>query len=158
LAGRVGQAHGLDGSFRVGAAVPPLLKLGGEIRVGDELHRIDRRAGHDGRILLRLAGCADRGAAEALRGLELRVPRTVAPPLGEDEWWADELEGCAVSDGELEVGVVTSLLGLPSCEVLSVERGDGAGELLVPLISDAVRTVDVKARRIDIDLQFLGEA
>jgi hypothetical protein len=29
--------------------------------------------------------------------------------------------------------------------------------LWVPLISDAVRTVDVEAQRIDVNLSFLGE-
>jgi 16S rRNA processing protein RimM len=52
--------------------------------------------------------------------------------------------------------VVVRLLGLPSCEVLEVERS--GGPLLVPLVSDAVRSVDVAARRIDVDLRFLGEA
>jgi ribosomal 30S subunit maturation factor RimM len=28
---------------------------------------------------------------------------------------------------------------------------------LIPLVGDAVRTVDVEARRIDVDLEFLGE-
>jgi 16S rRNA processing protein RimM len=33
---------------------------------------------------------------------------------------------------------------------------DGS-ELLVPMIRDAIRSVDVGARRIDVDLSFLGE-
>jgi ribosomal 30S subunit maturation factor RimM len=46
---------------------------------------------------------------------------------------------------------------LPSCEVLEVERA-GRGDLLVPLVTDAVREVDLDRRSIDIDLEFLGEA
>ena len=61
-------------------------------------------------------------------------------------------------DGEHELGVVRRLLALPSCECLEVERGGGAGDLLVPLVRDAIRSVDVAAARIDIDLRFLGEA
>ncbi len=76
------------------------------------------------------------------------------PPLGEDEWWAEDLEGCTVHDGGRRVGTVRRLLALPSCEVLEVEREDG--ELLVPLVSDAVRAVDVAGRTIDVDLRFLG--
>jgi ribosomal 30S subunit maturation factor RimM len=49
------------------------------------------------------------------------------------------------------------MLTLPSCEVLEVERAETGGELLVPLIRDAVSSVDVERRRIDIDLKFLGE-
>jgi 16S rRNA processing protein RimM len=51
---------------------------------------------------------------------------------------------------------VRALVALPSCEALAVERA-GGGELLVPLVRDAVRDVDVAGRRIDVDLAFLGE-
>jgi 16S rRNA processing protein RimM len=125
--------------------------------VDETLRVINRRAGHERRVILRLEGCEDRKAAVALRGNELLVDRGAAPPLGPDEWWADDLEGCAVADGPIEVGTVRRLLALPSCEVLEVERAGAAGDLLVPLVSDAVRTVDIEARRIDIDLAFLGE-
>ncbi|MDX6578843.1 MAG: rRNA processing protein RimM, partial [Gaiellales bacterium] len=99
---------------------------------------------------------SSRADADALRGADLLVPRAQAPALEEDEWWPEQLEGCRVLDGDREVGVVRELRALPSCEVLHVER-DGRDELLVPLIRDAVRTVDVDAKRIDVDLAFLGE-
>jgi 16S rRNA processing protein RimM len=123
---------------------------------GDRL-RITRRAGTDQRPLVRLEGHEDRAAAERLRGADLLVARIEAPELEEDEWWAEDLEGCQVHDAGIRVGTVRRLLALPSCEVLEVQRLEG-GELLVPLIGDAVRTVDVERRQIDIDLRFLGEA
>jgi 16S rRNA processing protein RimM len=156
-AGRVGSPHGLDGSFRVVEAVPGLLALGERLMVGDTLRLIERRAGHGARLILRVDGCTDRDGAAALRGLELLVPRAVAPPLEEDEWWAEDLEGLAVHDGSRLVGTVRRLLALPSCEVLEVDRGDG-GELLVPLVGDAVRSVNLEDRVIDVDLEFLGES
>ena len=107
---------------------------------------------------MRLEGCDDRDAAVALRDQEIAVARAGAPALEDDEWWADDLEGCAVHDGSQRVGVVSRLLALPSCEVLEVQRPDRAGELLVPLVRDAVRAVDVERREIDIDLRFLGES
>ncbi len=82
----------------------------------------------------------------------------MAPELGPDEWWAEDLAGCAVHDGDRVVGTVRRLLELPSCEVLEVERTDGRGDLLVPLVTDAVREVDLERRTIDVDLRFLGEA
>lgn len=157
-AGRIGRPHGLDGSFHVGDAVAHLLDAGTTVRVGGQERRIVRRAGFDARPILRLEGCEDREAAEMLNGQELFVPRDVAPELEEDEWWATDLEGCAVTDGDRFLGVVTRMLGLPSCEVLEVQRETSANVLLVPLIRDAVRSVDIEARRIDVDLHFLGEA
>jgi 16S rRNA processing protein RimM len=64
--------------------------------------------------------------------------------------------GCAVVDGEIAVGTVVRLLAYPSCELLEVQR-EGAPLLLVPLVRDAVRSVDIEARRIDVSLAFLGE-
>jgi 16S rRNA processing protein RimM len=155
-AGVVGRAHGLDGSFHVAEPVAALLELGGEVRLGDARRQIVRLAGHEARPIVRLEGCDDRTAAEALRGQELLVARDAAPELEEDEWWATDLEGCAVRDGSREVGVVARLMALPSCEVLEVSR-PAAPDLLVPLVTDAVRDVDLDKRVIDIDLRFLGE-
>ncbi|HEY2320336.1 MAG TPA: ribosome maturation factor RimM [Solirubrobacteraceae bacterium] len=157
-AGVVGRAHGLDGSFHVADPVAELLELDAEVRVGIERRRIVRLAGHEARPIVRLEGCEDRDAAEALRGQELQVARAEAPELEEDEWWATDLEGCAVRDGSREVGVVARLLALPSCEVLEVARSEpGTPDLLVPLVRDAVRDVDLDRRVIDVDLRFLGE-
>ena len=154
--GRVGRPHGLDGSFHVAEPRPELIVLGAEVRVGGRDAEIVRRAGTDERPIVRLAGFEGRSAAEALRGEALLVPRSAAPPLGEDEWWAEELEGCAVFDGAVAVGEVRRLLALPSCEVLEVAR-PGSADLLVPLMRDAIRMIDVEERRIDVDLAFLGE-
>ena len=157
-AGRIGRAHGLDGSFHVTRPRPALLALGATVRLGAADGReaqIVRRAGTDARPILRLAGVDGREAVDALRGADLLVARAAAPPLGEGEFWAEDLEGCAVADGERVVGTVRRLVALPSCEMLEVERAEG--DLLVPLVRDAVRSVDVQARRIDVDLAFLGE-
>lgn len=155
-AGRVGRPHGLDGSFYVTQPRAALLDAGRTLLVGDREEQIVRRAGTDERPIVRLASCTTRAEAEALRGADLRVPRDQAPVLEEDEWWPEQLEGCTVHDGPQEVGVVRELRALPSCEVLHVAR-EGRDELLVPLIRDAVRSVDIEARRIEIDLAFLGE-
>jgi 16S rRNA processing protein RimM len=156
-AGVVGRPHGLDGSFHVVNAVAGLLVADAAVRVAGADRRIERLAGFAARPIVRLDGDADRAAAESLRGQPLLVARERAPELEPDEWWADDLEGCAVSDGGREVGVVRRLLELPSCEVLEVERRDGGADLMVPLIRDAVRDVDLDRRVIDVDLRFLGE-
>ena len=157
VAGRVGRPHGLDGSFHVTGPRPALLGLTDAVRVGERDTEIQRLAGTDERPIVRLALASSREAIEALRGQELLVPRAVAPALEEDEWYASELEGLRVVDGAREVGWVTRLMALPSCEALDVTRPDGR-ELLVPLVRDAVRSVDLVARRVDIDLEYLGES
>jgi 16S rRNA processing protein RimM len=133
-------------------ASPDLPPEDGFVVVRGRSLRVVRRAGTDEKPIVRLEGCASREDAEALRGAELLAEVS----LGEDEYWAHDLEGCAVVDGEVAVGFVRRMAALPSCEVLEVDRPDGS-ELLVPLVRDAVRSIDLAERRIDVDLGFLGE-
>ncbi len=155
-AGRVGRAHGLDGSFYVTRPRAALLNAGATVTVAGAAREIVRRAGTDDHPIVRLEGVADRGAAEALRGEELTIAAEQAPSLAEGEWWAHELEGCAVLDGGRTVGTVARLIELPSCEVLEVQRAGGGEPLLVPMVSDAIRAVEPQQRRIEIDGSFLG--
>lgn len=168
-AGRVGRAHGLDGSFYVTGARPRLLAVGTTVRLDGQTATVVRRAGTDEHPIVRLQEVQDRPAAEALRGRELTVELAQAPALQEGEWWAQELAGCEVVDGERHVGTVVGLMELPSCEALEVRlvasgaggghnpAGSSAGQLLVPMVSDAIRHVDPASRRIDVNMAFLGE-
>ena len=65
-----------------------------------------------------------------------------------------DLVGCEVVDGERRIGRVRDVLLLPSTDALEVER-DGVEDLLVPLMGDAVQSVDVDGRRIDVNAGFL---
>jgi 16S rRNA processing protein RimM len=168
-AGRVGRAHGLDGSFYVIVARPPrprLLAEGGEVTVAGRTRRIVRCAGVVQRPIVRLEGIEDRSAAEALRGQMLTVPSAQVPALAEGEWWAHELEGCAVVDGERRIGTVSRLIELPSCEALEVRRETTGSQptgshppalLIVPMVKDAIRRVAISEGRIEVDMDFLGE-
>jgi 16S rRNA processing protein RimM len=154
IAGRVGRPHGLDGSFHVTRPRPALLPLGGRLRVGDRDAEIVRRSGTDDRPILRLDLATTREEAEGLRLADLLVARAAAPPLDPDEWYAEELRGLRVVDRGKPVGTVLELRALPSCEVLEVER-EGRDALLVPLVRDAVRRVDLASGTVDVDLAFL---
>src|SRR5262245_23556701 len=73
LAGRVGPPHGPDGSFHVVGADPELAR--DFYLVAGARREVTRRAGTADNPILRLDGCSSRDDAEALRGLELLVPR-----------------------------------------------------------------------------------
>jgi 16S rRNA processing protein RimM len=120
-----------------------------ELLLGDRRIVLTRHDGTPEKPILRFEGCASREEAEALRGTELRVPESEAPPLKEGEFWARDLAGCRVTDGDLEVGVVERMVALPSCEALEV------GDRLIPLVRDAIRSIDLPGRRIDVDLGFV---
>jgi len=170
-AGRVGRAHGLDGSFYVTGARPRLLELGTDVTIAGRTAAIVRRAGTDQHPIVRLHGVEDRTGVQELRGQTLEVTAADAPQLAEGEWWAHELEGCRVLDGARRVGTVIRMIELPSCEALEVRldpssdtdpsdtrRSDADTEsLLVPMVKDAIRRVDVAASVIDVNMDFIED-
>jgi 16S rRNA processing protein RimM len=151
--GRVGRPHGRDGSFWVdeplsgdGEGREPLA-VGTDVFVAGRSGRVERLAGAPKRPLVRVSSIADRQAAAALRGTDLLVAEANAP-LGVGEWLVEDLVGARI-DG---LGEVRRVVASPSCDLLEV----GEEGVLVPLVSDAVRRVDVAARRIEVDRTFLG--
>ena len=136
-AGRVGRAHGRDGSFYVESA-DAAFAVGSEVSLGGRAAVVERRAGTDERPLIRLAGVDPREhAGEAL---------LVDEPLAEGEYAAADLVGCEVPG----VGVVRRVVNGPSCDVLE------AGEALIPFIRDAIESVDLEERVIRVHREFLG--
>jgi 16S rRNA processing protein RimM len=138
-AGRVGKAHGLDGSFYVEGPRHELPE-GAELVVAGRTHRIERRAGTDQRPLIRLVGVED---PSALRG-ELLL---VEDELGADEWLASDLVGLEVPG----MGAVARVIDAPSCTLL--ELGDGT---LIPFISDAIQRIDRETGEIQVNREFLS--
>jgi 16S rRNA processing protein RimM len=138
-AGRVGRAHGYDGSFYVDRAQHQLAE-GTAVSVAGREHTVERRGGTDSRPLLRLSEVSD---ARPLRGETLLVEAE----LEQDEWLAADLTGCQV-DG---LGTVKRVVDAPSCPLLELDDGT-----LIPFISDAIRKVDVEGRRIEANASFLG--
>jgi 16S rRNA processing protein RimM len=140
-AGVVGRSHGLDGSFHVERPQHPLAH-GTVVQLAGRERTVERRAGTDRKPLVRIAGVGTREAVTALRGELLLVEQSLAA----GEWLAEDLVGCRV-DG---LGAVVRVIDAPSCDLLELEGGE-----LVPLIGDAVRSVDLAARAIEIDRRFL---
>jgi 16S rRNA processing protein RimM len=155
-AGRIGRPHGLDGSFYVTGSRPRLLAIGTPVTVAGRTVAITRRAGTDRRPIVRLEGIEDREAVEAVRGLELAVDAQDAPVLAEGEWWAHELQGCEVYDGDQHLGTVIRMIELPSVEALEVRPVAGGEVVLVPMVKDAVRSVAPAEGRIEVNLEFLA--
>lgn len=146
----MGAAHGRDGSFWVEGAAEAAheaLAAGGEVVVAGRRARVERRAGTSERPLLRIAGVGTRAEAAARRGEAVLVDERLAP-LGPGEWLVEDLVGARVEG----LGEVRRVLAGPSCDLLEV--GDDA--VLVPLVSDAVLSIDSGSRTIEIDRRFLG--
>jgi 16S rRNA processing protein RimM len=97
-----------------------------------------------------LADVADRDAAEALRGSEIWVPRSVLPPARPGEYYWVDLEGLRVVNLEgADFGTVSHLFSTGANDVL-VARGER--ERMIPFLEpDYIRSVDFEAGLVTVD-------
>jgi 16S rRNA processing protein RimM len=143
--GRVGKAHGLDGSFFVEHASEDEGRFakGATLHVDGEPAEIVGSKRSRGRPVIRL----DR---EAPRGAELAVPREELPPPGEDEYYEFQLVGLGVEEeGGRPLGRVVAVIPGPANDVLELDSG-----LLLPLVGACVQQVDLDGGRILIARGF----
>ena len=105
---------------------------------------------HQGRWVIGLEGVDSIEAADAWRGVELRVPATALRALDAGAFYVHDLLGCRVETvGGEAVGQVTRVDLGSGTPLLAVEGP--RGEVLVPLVEGICRRVDVAAKAIAID-------
>jgi 16S rRNA processing protein RimM len=145
--GKVGRPHGTDGAFVVEQASEDERRwaVGATVLVDGEPARI---------TLMRRIGGARRAIRldrAVMRGAELAVRLGDLPPPEPDSYYAFQLEGLAVVDDTgAPVGIVAHVA--PGVANDNLELSDGR---LVPLIEDAVREIDLEARRVVVARGFL---
>jgi 16S rRNA processing protein RimM len=154
VVGRIARAHGIRGQvivnletdfpgerFRPGAQL--FVQRGGAV---ERLSVTTVRFQHD-RPVIGVDGVDTMTDAEALAGLELRVPTDQLLPLPDGTFYHHDLIGCRVetTDGR-PIGVVRAVEGPLSGSRLVVDGG--RGEILIPLASQICVEVDMTARRI----------
>jgi 16S rRNA processing protein RimM len=158
--GRVVKAHGVTGEVVVEVRTddPDIRFAPGAVlraKGSDDRQRdyvVEAARAHGGRLLVRLAGVADRDAADALRGSLFVIDSENLPAIDEpDTYYDHQLEGLRVRtiDGR-ELGTVAEVLHTAAGELLAVNRGQ-AGELLVPFVSAIVTSVSLDAGTVEID-------
>jgi len=152
--GRVGRPHGLRGHVVVN---PETDFVEERFAPGQAVHV--QRAGQvqplavaslriqGGRPVVRFEGMDRIEDVEPFVGCELRIPEESLAPLEPGRYYHHQLVGCVVDtvDGT-RVGEVTAVEGGEGCSRLVI-RG-ARGDVLVPLATDIVPTIDVAARRI----------
>ena len=154
--GQIANTHATHGELRVrlfnpdstilAPGVTVVLRRGAE----QQTRRIIALRPHKHLMLVTLEDCESMTAAEALIGFEVCVREDALPPAGPQEVYYYHLVGMTVvTTTGLEVGVITEVIPIGSNDVCVV-RAD-AGEHLIPLIADVVRTVDREQKRLVID-------
>ena len=101
-------------------------------------------------LIATLPGIADRDAADALRGVEVLVPRSALPPPAPGEYYWVDLEGLRVVNAEgVDFGTVSHLFSTGANDVL-VARGER--ERMIPFLEpDYIVSVDFDAGLVTVD-------
>lgn len=103
---------------------------------------------HKGRFVLKLDGVDSIDAAEAFRGLELRIREEDLAALPAGSYYHHQLRGLNVEDGSgAAVGRVEDILVTGAEAPVLVVRG-ARGETMVPLAESFVRQVDLAGGRL----------
>jgi 16S rRNA processing protein RimM len=153
LLGRINSAQGLRGEVRITSFTENPESIGAYGPLIDQKGRsftIDTLRVIKGSVLaVKLAGVADRTAAEALKGTELYVEKSRLPEAAEDEWYYDDLVGLKANapDGE-EIGEIVAVLNYGAGDLLEIRLSGSGQTAFVPFTQAAVPEVDVKAGRV----------
>jgi 16S rRNA processing protein RimM len=154
VVGRVLRPHGVRGDLLLEPLSDVLERLAEVETVylgeAEEPHPVRGVRRHRGRWLLRLADCADRNAAEAFRGMLVRMRRErAAPPPG--SYFHHQIIGLAAVTAEGErLGEVVEIIETGANDVYVV-RGP-QGEILLPALRSVIREIDLEAGRMTVHL------
>jgi 16S rRNA processing protein RimM len=151
----VAGAHGIGGEVRLKLFAEGVdsLKRHKALSVGDRPLTLASVKAVSGGAIARFAEIADRGAAEALRGLLVTVPRSALPALGEGEYYHADLIGlpCESRAGDL-LGKVAAVANFGAGDILEVELPGGT-RTMVPFRAGIA---DHEGGRIVVDPLFLA--
>ncbi len=137
--GRVGKPHGLDGSFYVErpSTDDRWWKVGARFIADGRMAEVVGARRAQGRPVIKL----DRSVP---RGSQLEVERTELPATQEDEYYTFQLLGLeVVEENGRALGTVADVLPGVANDVLQVGE-----DVLLPMVEDCIRSVDLDARRI----------
>jgi 16S rRNA processing protein RimM len=145
--------HGVRGLVKVKSfmQVPEDLVELGQVtdKSGARTFRLDVRGMNKGALLVHVDGIDDRDAAQALKGLELYVPRDALPEPENDEFYHADLIGLRVEleDGTV-IGSVRAVHDFGAGDVIELHGKRPWGTVMLPFDAETVPTVDVAAGRL----------
>ena len=137
--GTVGKPHGIDGSFFIEQPSydDRWWKVGSIFLAGGVPVEVVAARRSSGRPIVKLDRTVERGAP-------IEVERDALPPTEQDEYYAFELVGLTViEENGRELGSVKAVTNGVANDVLELDSG-----VLLPMIEDCVREVDLSGGRI----------
>jgi 16S rRNA processing protein RimM len=154
LVARIGAPHGVRGEVKLWSFTqePEAVADYGPLETADggRYFKIEALRAAKDHFVARLGGIADRNAAEALRNVELFVPRDRLPPVEEpDTFYHADLIGLrAVTADGATLGTVTAMHNFGAGDIIEIAPEAGGAPLMLSFTETNVPEVDLKARQI----------
>jgi 16S rRNA processing protein RimM len=151
---RIGAAHGIRGEVRLWSFTqdPMAVAQYGPLQTQDGTRSFEIETLRPAKdfLVARLAGVADRDAAEKLTNLDLFVPRERLPQIEEEDTWyhADLIGLAAVTADGGRLGAVSAVHNFGAGDILEIVPDGGGPTLMLPFTAANVPEVDLQAKRI----------
>jgi len=88
--------------------------------------------------------------AAGLVHLEVYLPDSMLPGLGEGKYYFHDLVGMDAFDGDTSVGTITNVYNLPGHDLLAIDHQ--GKEVLVPMTDAIISAVDTRSRKVLLNL------
>jgi 16S rRNA processing protein RimM len=158
LVARIGAAHGVRGEVKLWSFTedPEAVTGYGPLETEDGVRQFEIEALRPSKdhFVARIAGVEDREAAEALRHLELFVPRDRLPPIEEAHtFYCADLVGLdAVTQDDAKLGTVTAVHNFGAGDIIEIAPAAGGAPVMLSFTEAMVPKVDLDARLIVVVL------
>ena len=152
LLGRIAGAHGIRGEVVIHAFTEPPENVAAygplSDAAGARIFEIESAHATAKGVVARLAGVADRTAAEVLKGIDLYVARDRLPTAAEGEFYHADLIGLAAVDAEgTRVGEIVAVPNYGAGDLLEIRLAGARQTELIPFTDAHVPEIDVAAGR-----------
>jgi 16S rRNA processing protein RimM len=164
---RIGAAHGVRGEVKLWSFTEDPASVASygplETEDGTQQFEIEAMRPATDHFVARIAGVADRDAAERLRNLALYIPRARLPKIDEqDTYYHADLIGLDVVTPEgIQIGTVHALHNFGAGDIIEIMPVGSGEPLMLPFNDATVPNVDLEAKRIvlvqPVEIETRGE-
>ncbi len=157
---KVGRPYGLTGAlhwYPYSKDAQTLLKAR-EVMIGTTMYAVTRSRRHGESIVAEIVGVTSPEAAARLTNKEIFVDKSYFAPLAEGEYYWIDLLGLTCANGERIFGEIAEIFESGAHPILRVKRpatDPTPGDELIPFVDAIVRSVNIAARRVDVDWEGL---
>lgn len=116
-----------------------------------KLYEIENVRFHKQFVLLKFKGIDTMNDAEILKNTEVKIPKDLAIPCEEDEYYISDLYGMTViTDEDENIGTIEDIIFTGANDVYVVKKEDS--QILIPAIKQCILNVNVLEKTMKVHL------